>query len=384
MSVYRPKRADGTRQAEYIYDFRWRGHRFCEATGETEKRRAEAVEDAVRKRLKSEAIDRRKPLNFGAASTLYWSEVGQFHRNATDTERALEWLQREIGLTARLNRITNAVVADLVARRRADGVANKTVNIQVIEPLRGILRRAAEVWDQEVARIDWKRHALPVRREHVREATADEEAAIAAAAPADYRPLIAFAFMNGCRLAEMVGLTWADVDFFNREFSVTGKGDRTRTIPMTRPSYDLLWSLKDHHKTAVFTYTAKKTRAMADGLRVRGRRYPVTYEGVKTAWRRTIEASGVEAFRFHDMRHTAASRVARTTRDLRIVRDLLGHEDISTTMRYAHLTRKDLRDGLEATHSAAKAESAERSAMKSAMDAPVDSGKSLIQRRKRD
>lgn len=62
-------------------------------------------------------------------------------------------------------------------------------------------------------------------------------------------------------------------------FTVTGKRDRTRTIPMTKETRALLWSLKDNHPEAVFTYVAQKTR---DG-RERGKRYPITTEGFKTA-----------------------------------------------------------------------------------------------------
>ncbi|WP_223478712.1 tyrosine-type recombinase/integrase [Oricola indica] len=379
MSVYRPKRADGTREPEYIYDFRSKGRRFSGSTGQTDRREAEKFEKRLREKLKSEEADRKKPLTFRQAVALYWSEVGQFHRNVQDTERALAWLTREIGGATPIASIGNRRVAELVAKRRSDQVANKTVNLQVIEPLRGILRRADEVWEQKVQRIEWKRHTLPVKREHVREATAEEEQKLRAAVRPDYRHVIDFAFLTGCRMAEIVGLIWKDVDFFNKEFTVTGKGDKARTLPMTRPIFELLWAAKDHHPTAVFTFVAEKTRDIGGERRVRGRRYPVTYDGLKTEWRRAREDSGVENFRFHDMRHTAASRVARATGDLRMVRDLLGHEEIATTMRYAHLTKKDLRAGLEAAHARHYAENA----MENTTNSDAKAAKLLIKNKNR-
>jgi len=353
MSVYRKRKKDGVREAAYSYDFRWNGHRFSGQTGETERRRAEQVEKRVRDAVRAGEIDRSKPLSFGAAATLWWDEVGRFHRNAVDTERRLAWLQTHIGIATPLIAIDAATVASLVARRRSEKatgrrgrpVSNKTVNLDVIEPLRGILLRAGRVWEAKTCAIDWRALALPVAKVHVREATRDEEAAIAAAMPPDYAEAVAFAFLSGCRLAEIVGLEWRHVDWFNRVFTVTGKGDKSRTIPMTEPIAALLWRQKDHHRTAVFTYVARRTR---DG-RVKGRRYPITISGLKTAWRR-YRPGDIERFRFHDTRHTAASRVARETGDLRIVRDLLGHTDIGTTARYAHLTSDDLRAGLERTH----------------------------------
>ena len=83
MSVYR---RDGAKT--YSYDFRWRGHRFSGSTGETDKRRAEAWEKAEKQRIKTVAIDPRKPMTFGVATTMYWTEIGQFHRNSVDTERS--------------------------------------------------------------------------------------------------------------------------------------------------------------------------------------------------------------------------------------------------------------------------------------------------------
>ncbi|MEI5680244.1 MULTISPECIES: tyrosine-type recombinase/integrase, partial [unclassified Mesorhizobium] len=55
----------------------------------------------------------------------------------------------------------------------------------------------------------------------------------------------------------------------------------------------------------------------------------------------------VKNFRFHDTRHTAATRVLRKS-NLRVVQELLGHEDIKTTTKYAHALKEDVRDALDA------------------------------------
>ena len=88
----------------------------------------------------------------------------------------------------------------------------------------------------------------------------------------DYAPALRFAILTGCRRMEIVDLTWSRVDFFGRTITVTGKGDKTRMIPMTNAVYDLLWAEKHHHKTAVFTYEVQRTRKHV-GL-VRGERSP--------------------------------------------------------------------------------------------------------------
>ena len=80
---------------------------------------------------------------------------------------------------------------------------------------------------------------------------------------------------------------------------------------------------------------------------VKGQRYPLTHEGFGSALERAVAASGVADFRMHDMRHTAASRVARVS-NLKVVQTLLRHADIRTTLRYVHVNVDDVRAALDA------------------------------------
>lgn len=346
MSVY--KRPG---QAVYSYDFRHRRQRFSGTTGCTSRRDAEKFEEAERERIKALTFDASQPLTFKAASALYWEEIGQHHANSGETLRYLDWLDRQIGGATLIRDIDDAMVARAVARRRGEGVGPASVNRGVLEPMRAILRRGRRTWKQSVQDVEWKDHFLREPQERVREATAEEEARLLAAMRGDYAPALRFALMTGCRRAEIVGLTWQDVDFFNREFTVLGKGSRRRTIPMTEAVYLLLWALKDNHPTAVFTYLAKRPRP---GAR-RGTRQPITMEGFKTEWRRTRARAKVTNFRFHDTRHTAATRLVRATGNLKLAQQLLGHSELATTGRYAHVTKDDLRAGLEAARAPAPA-----------------------------
>lgn len=283
-------------------------------------------------------------MTFGVASTLYWDEVAQFVANASDQERYLAWLQTQVGIRTVVADISDATIAAAVAKRRGDGVSPATVNRSVTQPMRAILRRCKRTWKQTVQDIEWKDHFLEEPQERVREASAEEESELMAKIRSDYAPALRFAILTGCRRAEIVGLEWPSVDFFNREFTVVGKRGRSRTIPMTTATYDLLWSLKDHHKTRVFTYIAKRPLPGA----VKGERQPITIEGFKTEWRRTVGRSDVENYRFHDNRHTAATRLVRSSRNLKLAQKLLGHTELATTSRYAHVTNDDLRAAMEA------------------------------------
>ncbi|MBI5099073.1 MAG: tyrosine-type recombinase/integrase [Nitrospirae bacterium] len=62
---------------------------------------------------------------------------------------------------------------------------------------------------------------------------------------------------------------------------------------------------------------------------------------------RSVKESGIKHFRFHDLRHTFATRLVQRGVDLYKVAKLLGHKDITTTQRYAHHYPESLRDGVE-------------------------------------
>jgi len=67
---------------------------------------------------------------------------------------------------------------------------------------------------------------------------------------------------------------------------------------------------------------------------------------IKKQWARTLRISAIREFRFHDLRHTFASRVAQRGASPKAIQDLLGHADLKMTMRYAHLAQNDLRDAV--------------------------------------
>ena len=80
--------------------------------------------------------------------------------------------------------------------------------------------------------------------------------------------------------------------------------------------------------------------------RVRGRRYPFTQDNWRKAWQAVLGAAGVANLRWHDLRHTTATRLLKATGNLALVQHLLGHASVTTTMRYAHVMTEDLEAGM--------------------------------------
>lgn len=344
MSVYRPKGSP-----YYHYDFQFRKQRFLGSTGCRKKPEARDYEQRIKEEAKRAAENQSAAatgeMTIDAAADRFWVEKAQYYKgNARATFKAsLGWIVTQAGPDRKLSEIRGTVVADLVARRRGDGVSPATVNRTVTEPLRRVMLYARDAWECEIPRIKWGVYLLKEPDERVRELLDDEQAAILPAMPEGYRDLVRFALMSGCRLAECVNLAWSDVDWGARKIKILGKGDKKASIPLTTEMRALLFPLRTHHPERVFTYAVRKKR----GLRAVGDRLPVTYEGMKTAWRRATSAVGVKDFRFHDLRHTAATRLLRSSGNVVEVRKLLRHTDIATTAKYAHVTMDDLRRSME-------------------------------------
>jgi hypothetical protein len=79
-----------------------------------------------------------------------------------------------------------------------------------------------------------------------------------------------------------------------------------------------------------------------------GGAYPITYNGLKSAWKRIRAAAGVTDFRFHDYRYDFATKLLRETRNLKLVQKALNHADIKTTTKYAHIVDDEVVAGLDA------------------------------------
>lgn len=337
MSVYRRK-SKGARAETYSYDFVRNGVRHTGSTEETSLRAAKRYVADLKKRIR-DAPQQRDYMTMDAACARFWDEVGQYHAGAETTLTDLERLCARLGRSTDISQIDTSDVARIVARRRGEGVAAGTVNRGTTKLLRHLLSRASIAWRVPVQNIQWARHMLKEPQERVRELSADEETVLMQAIRPDLRPIVEFALLTGCRRQECLNLEWRHIDWRNRSFRVTGKGDKTRSIPMAQAVHDLLRTLPRAHER-VFTYKIQRGRHA-------GERKPIQAEGLKTHFAGALARSGVVDFRFHDLRHTAATRLLRATGNLRLVQRLLGHEDIATTTKYAHVTDDDLRQGLE-------------------------------------
>jgi integrase len=338
-----------SRSPFWRYDFQIGGRRFFGSTKATTKREAEAVERVEREKARRHLAQARAAsasLRLDDVAGRYWHEVGQHHAGADNTERQLGYLIAFFGKDRLLTDITGDDVAKLVAWRRGHRAGARlispfTVN-DTTEQLKKLFTRA-KLWGVSFDREpEWRKHWLAEPAERVRELVGDEAERLQAATRDDYAPFFAFARASGLRLDECL-LRWSEVDWPARQIRKPGKGGKLVTVPITSAIREILWPLQGHDPEHVFTYVAQRSR---DG-RTAGQRYPVTYSGVKTAWRRLRKRAGVSGFRFHDFRHDLASKLLRDTGNLKLVQRALNHSDLKTTTRYAHVLDDEVAAAME-------------------------------------
>lgn len=137
-------------------------------------------------------------------------------------------------------------------------------------------------------------------------------------------PIVVLALSTGMRKAEILTLTWDDIDL-NRgsiHLQTTKNGDR-RIIPLVGLPLELLKKIK----------SARQTKLVFPSLKD-----PNTSIDIRSAWESALQKAQITNFKFHDLRHTAASYLAMNQASLLEIGALLGHKTVQMTKRYAHLS----------------------------------------------
>lgn len=261
-------------------------------------------------------------------------------------------------LDSRLDEITPWLIEKWRTKRTKAGAKTATLNRQ-LNPLKAMMNRAVE-WgripanplagavklktvdskakvrylsDEEEARL---RAALDARegKLHARRASANAWRAergykllpsLAGGFSDHLKPLVLLSLNTGMRRGETFNLAWSDVDLGMRMLTVRGEGAKsgqTRHIPLNDEAFKVLKSWKRTGTGAGLVFPGEHGERMTS---------------IRTAWAKVLTDAKVSDFRWHDLRHTFASRLVMAGVDLNTVRELMGHADLKMTIRYAHL-----------------------------------------------
>lgn len=134
------------------------------------------------------------------------------------------------------------------------------------------------------------------------------------------KPIILMALHTGIRKSNILQLEWSCVNFTQKFITVLNpKNGKTNKIPMTGTLKAMLEQLP---RTSKYVFPNPLTNK--------------PYVDIRKTFNNVLKLAGIEDLTFHAFRHTAATRMVEKGTDLVTVKDLLGHSEIKTTMRYAH------------------------------------------------
>lgn len=132
------------------------------------------------------------------------------------------------------------------------------------------------------------------------------------------------ALYTGMRRGELFGLKWADCDLERGILTCRGKTGR-RHVVANASAVAALAKLKEESPDLQFVVKEKND-------------HPDVRRDYRRWFEIAVKKAGIRDFRFHDVRHTFASRLAMKGVDIRTIQELMGHKSIVMTMRYSHLS----------------------------------------------
>jgi integrase len=369
MSVYRPKdpKTGKPRTQYYLYDFKVKilgkgeAQRFHGSTGQKTLRAAEAHEDRIRELAASGQLS--SALTVEQACWKYWEEVAEHKRSSRDQAKNLELVAKYLGPDTLLVSITPEMVADAARRRMRSPIERvqvidgervlaptnhfpkpSTANRQIIEPLRRLMVRAKRVWGVPVdlEQFHWSELGYDEGAPRTRELGIEEERRFWQALRPDYHNLCELYLISGRRRSDWVGLTKFKIDrtagtarFPTRKRKQVGE----IVVELTQRELEIIGEECDKSPDSVFVFTYQCQKG-----KDKGKRFPITAQGLRRVTDTAFRKAGIEDFRRHDFRHSFASRALRAGADLRSLMGAMDHQDISSTVRYAHLVKSQVTD----------------------------------------
>ena len=156
-------------------------------------------------------------------------------------------------------------------------------------------------------------------------------------------------YSSGLRLSELVNLNIDALNFGDGTVTVTGKGNKTRIVPLGSHAIDAIQTWLEKRKDILAIKPAEKAVFIGlQGRRISARN--IQYRMKEWSIKQGINSS----VHPHMLRHSFASHVLQSSQDLRAVQEMLGHANISTTQVYTHLDYQHLTKVYDQAHPRAK------------------------------
>lgn len=147
-------------------------------------------------------------------------------------------------------------------------------------------------------------------------------------------PIILIALNTGLRRGEIFNLRWEDINFHTKTLTVhgeTAKSGERRYVPLNKEIIVVLKNWQNNNQYGELVFPGKDRKPLKE---------------IKSTWYPVRDKAKIKNFRFHDLRHTFASKLVMKGIPLNTVRELLGHADLKMTLRYSHLAPDHMADAV--------------------------------------
>ena len=160
------------------------------------------------------------------------------------------------------------------------------------------------------------------------------------------KAMLELIYATGIRVTELISLKFNHVDLFNDVIKVEGKGSKERIVPINQSAKKYLEIYLNEYRSKLI-----KKKKSCDYLFLNNRGLGITRQGFyKIIKQRALEVGISKDISPHTLRHSFATHLLQNGADLRVIQELLGHSDISTTQMYTHLTNEQLKNEYSKTH----------------------------------
>ena len=237
----------------------------------------------------------------------------------------------------KLSAIIPKDIQDYQSRRLKDGMRPATVNRELAclkHLFNTSIQRSKFFGDNPVSRVKF----LEENNQVERVLSLDEERRLLDVCAPHLKPLVLTALNTGMRKGELISLRWENVDLNSGIITIeasNSKSKQLKRIPLNSRLRQILLEqrLKTYSTGSVFVTDT-------------GKPYALRGDAAKRAFTAACRRASIEGLRFHDLRHTAATRMVEAGAGIVAVSRILGHADLKTTMRYAH-PDDSLKDAVE-------------------------------------
>lgn len=153
------------------------------------------------------------------------------------------------------------------------------------------------------------------------------------------KAILELMYASGLRISEVIDLELKNIDFDECIVRVIGKGNKERIVPINDVALNAIKDYYDHYRNDL------AIKGGVNELFLNNHGTKMTRQGIFKMIKKQCLLCGIKKnISPHTLRHTFATHLLQNGADLRIIQELLGHQDISTTQIYTHMTNEQLKN----------------------------------------